>query len=169
MRYRLAIFFVALAAGCGGGKGGAADMTMAPMTPPDLAPPVGMLCMDARADNWQLPIVKTSKNGAFTVTLVASAANPPIVGDITNWTLQIADATTGAMISAATMTVKPWMPDHGHGTSIAAQVMPTGTAGQYSITPLYLFMSGYWTVTFTITNGSVTDSVVYSLCITDGT
>jgi hypothetical protein len=71
------------------------------------------------------------------------------------------------MVSGATITVKPWMPDHGHGTSAQALVTPSATTGQYVIDPLYLFMAGYWTVTLTITSGSVTDTVVFSLCLAD--
>lgn len=28
-------------------------------------------------------------------------------------------------------------------------------------------MAGYWTVTFTITNGTVADTVVYSVCLSE--
>ncbi len=161
MMQRLAVAFLVAVAGCGGsGK-------PAPM--PDMAPAVGLLCVDARADSWALPIVKTSKNGAFQVTLVASAASPPIIGDLTTWTLQVAD-TQGTMVDNAAIAVKPWMPDHGHGTDVKATVSAGDAPGQYKITPLYLFMAGYWTITFTITNGAgVSDSVVYSVCLSDGT
>ena len=42
-----------------------------------------------------------------------------------------------------------------------------GAPGQYEVAPLYLFMAGYWTITLTITVGTVTDSVVYSLCLAE--
>ena len=164
MKYRLAISFLALLGACGGTNQGAADMTPAP--PTDIAGVVGMLCADARADRWDLPIAKPSKNGAFNVSLLTSAQSPPVIGDLTTWTLQIADD-KGAMVDDATITVKPWMPDHGHGTDAVANVTPASTAGQYTVAPLYLFMAGYWTITFTITNGAVTDTVVYSVCLAD--
>jgi hypothetical protein len=164
MKFRLAISFVAFAvAGCGGSNATPQDMTPGPI---DFQGAVGHLCNDARADNWMLPIVKPSAKGSFNVSLLTSAQSPPLIGDLTTWTLQIADA-QGAMVDGATITVKPWMPDHGHGTDAVAHVMPGGSAGQYSVTPLYLFMAGYWTVTFTITNGAVTDTVVYSLCLSE--
>ncbi len=163
MKRSLAILVLAALGACGGTNHVAADMTPAP---PDLAPLVGKLCSDARADNWVLPIAKPSVNGAFDVSLLTSAASPPVIGDLTTWTLQISDA-QGAMVDGATITVKPWMPDHGHGTDAVAHVTPAGTPGQYSVTPLYLFMAGYWTVTFTITSGTVTDTVVYSVCLSD--
>jgi hypothetical protein len=156
--FRLGIFAAVIALGCGGNNAAThADMTL-----------VGKLCSpaDARADAWTLPIVKQSQAGKFTVTLLSSQQHIPLIGDNTTWTLQIADA-TGAMVSGADVKVLPWMPDHHHGTSIIASSTPMATAGQYQITPLYLFMAGYWTITFTITTPSATDTVVYSICLTD--
>jgi len=166
MKRGFTIFSVALFIGCGGlGSKGGPDMAPSP----DLMPLAGMLCNDARADAWVLPIRKGSAKGVFDVTLLASQASPPIIGDLTTWTLQVADA-QGAMVQNAAIAAKPWMPDHGHGTSVNATVMPAGAPGQYAITPLYLFMAGYWTVTFTISDGAgASDTVVYSVCLTDGT
>jgi YtkA-like protein len=163
MKYSVAISFFVFVAACGGSNHDAADMTPAP---PDSLPLVGKLCVDTRADNWVLPIAKPSVNGSFQVTLLASAASPPVIGDLTDWTLQVADA-KGAMVTGATITATPFMPDHGHGTSAVAHVTADVTAGQYDVMPLYLFMAGYWTITFTITDGSVTDTVVYSVCLAD--
>lgn len=165
MKRALALSFLAMTlAACGGsGHTTSGDMTMGP---PDFAGAVGKLCSDARADDWTLPIAKKSANGTFTVTLLSSAASPPLIGDLTEWMVQVADA-NGAMVDGATIDVKPWMPDHGHGTDAVAHVMPGGSPGQYAITPLYLFMAGYWTVTLTITVGQVTDTVVFSLCLAE--
>lgn len=63
--------------------------------------------------------------------------------------------------------VCPWMPAHHHGTTVLASVSPDATPGQYTVTPLYLFMAGYWTVTLTLTSGSTTDTVAYSVCLSD--
>jgi hypothetical protein len=145
--------------GCGGDKA----MTSAP----DMAL-VGKLCTpaDPRADAWKLPLAKASAMGSFNVTLLKSQENIPLIGDTTTWTLQIADP-SGAMISNADVSVLPWMPDHHHGTSVKAAAKAMATAGQYQVTPLYLFMAGYWTITFTITTPAATDTVVFSLCLTD--
>lgn len=163
MKHHFAISFLLFVAACGGSNHDAIDMTPAP---PDMVPLIGKLCSDARADNWVLPIAKPSANGMFHVSLLSSAASPPVIGDLTDWTMQIADA-QGAMVTGATITVKPFMPDHGHGTDAVANVTADSTAGQYDVAPLYLFMAGYWTVTFTITDGAVTDTVVYSVCLSD--
>jgi hypothetical protein len=44
-------------------------------------------------------------------------------------------------------------------------VTPTGSDGTYAITPLYLFMAGYWEVTLTIQVGATRDDVVFPVCI----
>ncbi len=179
--WRLAIVLSAFVAGCGGADkpSTSGQMTGADMSAPPL---VGMLCVDARADDWQLPLTKTTTGGAYKVTLVSSHAGIPVIGDsTTTWTIAIADATTGAPVQGATVAVLPWMPDHGHGTSVKAVVTESATTpGQYAMEPLYFFMAGYWQVTLTITadggnatsgaaDGGTADKVVFSLCLTDAT
>ena len=89
---------------------------------------------------------------------------PPAKG-LNAWTLALTDA-TGSPMSGATITVKPYMPDHGHGSSIVPAVTPMSAAGTYQVTLLDLFMAGIWTVTFTITppSGPV-ESLVFSFCV----
>jgi hypothetical protein len=58
------------------------------------------------------------------------------------------------------------MPDHGHGTAIRPVISPLPDAGNYKVTPLYLFMAGLWEVTFDVTTASgAQDAVVFSFCI----
>jgi hypothetical protein len=65
---------------------------------------------------------------------------------------------TNAMIE-----VTPFMPRHGHGTSVVPVVTPTGDA--FTIAPLYFFMPGLWQVTIKATVGAVTDKAVFTFCI----
>lgn len=135
--------------------------------PVDLQEGPGTLCADPRADAYQVPLAKSSAAGRFTVTLVESVPGPPNIGTDT-WTLQVADMQQQP-INNAMIAVKPWMPDHGHGTGVKATVTPSDSDGHYSVTPLYLFMAGYWVVTFTITpsDGSAADTVAFSFCLAD--
>ena len=167
-----------VAGGCGG-----AGQTTSGQTATDMAvatlPAVGMLCTDVRADDWKLPLTKPTASGALKVTLLSSQADVPVIGDSkTTWTIAVADATTGAPVTGAAVSVLPWMPDHGHGTSVKAVVTESAsTPGQYALEPLYFFMAGYWTVTITVNGGSAgtaadggaADSVLFSLCLTDAT
>ena len=127
MKRPLALSLVALVLGACGGSNNNTPQDMA-QGPADFQGAVGVLCTDARADKWTLPIMKPSANGSFAVSLMSSAASPPLIGDLTTWTVQVADA-QGAMVDGTTIAVKPWMPDHGHGTSAEALVMPGGATG----------------------------------------
>jgi hypothetical protein len=112
---------------------------------------------DSRVDTYVANLEKKSANGALTATLVASDPAPPIRGTNT-WTLKLVDATGKPVTSDVTIT--PFMPDHGHGTS----VKPTPTAqpdGTWKIDNLYFFMPGVWRIT--IQSGA--DSVEYFFCV----
>jgi hypothetical protein len=81
----------------------------------------------------------TSTSGTLHVAL-RSSPQPPAVGN-DDVQLEITDA-SGAARDGLTVTVKPWMPAHDHGTS-ETSVTPQG-AGKYLVTNVYLYMSGVW-------------------------
>lgn len=101
------------------------------------------------------------KNGsAFTFVLVSSDPTPPARGN-NKWSVRIeknGQPQTGAMIE-----VTSFMPKHGHGSSVAPTIMPSGDA--YTIDPIYLFMPGLWQITIKATVGMATDSAVFTFCI----
>jgi hypothetical protein len=149
-------------AGCGGND------TMPPeaeMAMPCAVDMVSTLCMDPRADSWALPLTKPTVNGAFKVTLAAGNPDPPAVG-INTWTLNVTDA-NDQPVADAMVTVKPWMPDHGHGTSVKALITAGASPGSFTVMPLYLFMAGVWQMTFTIQSGTTSDQVVFTYCLAD--
>ena len=67
-----------------------------------------------------------------------------------------------------TITVTPFMPDHGHGTSVRA-VVTAQPDGSFSVTPLYLFMAGVWRVTIAVGVGAsdagASESVAFFFCV----
>ncbi len=81
-------------------------------------------------------------------------------------------------LSGCNLTVRPWMPDHEHGST-----QPSGAEGDpgvYLVSGVRFIMPGYWESTVTITCGGGsddddsadgddapewTDSVIYSFCI----
>lgn len=65
---------------------------------------------------------------------------------------------SGNPVDGLTVTIVPWMPAHGHGTSIQP-IMMTESPGVQIATPLYLFMSGEWQLRMMIT-GAIDDSAV---------
>src|SRR5262245_50012494 len=104
-----------------------------------------------------------SKAGTYMAVIQTVSPDPAIKGTDT-MTVQIVDG-TGAPVDGLTMKATPYMPDHTHGTSVKA-VVTAGGGGMYTITPLYLYMAGYWEITLDLTPATGTpDSVVLPICI----
>jgi hypothetical protein len=64
----------------------------------------------------------------------------------------------GNPVDGLSVGVLPWMPAHGHGTSIEPVVEATAP-GVLVVSPLYLYMSGGWQLRIAIT-GPLDDSAV---------
>jgi YtkA-like protein len=95
----------------------------------------------------------TSDSGALRIA-VRFAPDPPAVGS-NAVELSFTDA-NGASLSGLGLSVVPWMPAHGHGTSvdpIVTEMIP----GTFLATSVYLFMPGSWELRMT-TSGSVDDT-----------
>jgi len=116
---------------------------------------------DPRAEQYAANLEKVGDGGLFTFVLKTADPAPPGKG-VNAWTLRIMDA-TGAAVTGATVTLHPFMPDHGHGTSVVPQVQVDGDG--YTVQNIYLFMAGLWEVTIEATSGQDTDSAVVRFCI----
>jgi len=120
---------------------------------------------DPRVDTYTANMTKASKSGAVKVTLVASDPAPPAI-QTNKWTIKVTDA-NGAAIPGATIAVAPFMPDHGHPTSVKP-VITANADGTYRIDPLYLFMPGVWRITISVGTGAdagATEDVAFFFCI----
>ena len=62
----------------------------------------------------------------------------------------------GQPIDGLSVTVLPWMPSHGHGTSARVGITDAG-GGVFIANPLYLFMAGEWELRMTF-EGSLSDT-----------
>jgi len=108
-------------------------------------------------------LLRVSSTGIMQATLESLTPNSLVKGP-NSWTVGLSDA-AGATLAGATIKAVPFMPDHGHGTSVKAVVTDLG-AGVYGLTPLNLYMAGYWEVTLTVTPASGgSDSIVFPVCI----
>lgn len=116
---------------------------------------------EPRADTFVIGLEKQGTNG-ITVRIEDAVPLPPARNDNT-WKFTVLDGTTP--LDGATVDVKPFMPDHGHGTTVNEVVTPTGTAGEYEATPINLWMPGYWEVEIDVDTGSKTDSVMFKVCV----
>ncbi len=134
----------------GGGGGGSA--------------PTSLCDTDPRAMTYAVGLSRTASGGALTVSFVDATPAPP-AENLNTWLVKITDA-SGAPVTDATIAVKPFMPDMGHGSSITPEITPASAAGTYQVTLLDLFMPGIWTNTFTITRASdPAQTVVFTFCI----
>ncbi|HVZ73214.1 MAG TPA: FixH family protein [Polyangia bacterium] len=159
MRPTLAALLLALVAGCGG----------SPDEAPDASTSALYSCAkETRAIPYMAGLSRTSASGHFKAIWQDADPAPPSRGTNT-WTVEIDDE-NGAPQDGLTITASPFMPDHNHPSTVKAVVTPMGN-GVYSMTPLYLYMPGYWEVTLSFTPagsgeaGNTDDSVVFPVCI----
>jgi hypothetical protein len=94
-----------------------------------------------------------SDSGALRIDVRFSPRPPTVGSDAVQLTFT---DTNGDGMSGLSLTVVPWMPAHGHGTSVDPTVTETAT-GTFVAAPLYLFMPGSWELRMT-TSGSVDDT-----------
>jgi len=117
--------------------------------------------MDPTAQTYAAGMMQAGMNGKLSFQLMSSDPGPPLRG--TNvWELKVLDS-MGQPVSGATLTVTPFMPEHGHGSSVVPTVSPD--SDNYKISNLYLFMPGLWRVTIGATAGQVTDSAAFTFCV----
>jgi hypothetical protein len=152
----LALPLVACASSKGGGSGGAGGSTS--ISDPELCN------AGPHPETYTLGLSATSTDKKIKVSFVDANPAPPEKG-LNSWTIQVTDA-QGKPVSGANISLVPFMPEHGHGSSITPQIMPMSQAGQYLVTLIDLFMPGVWQNTFTITPPSGTpETVVFNFCI----
>ena len=121
-------------------------------------------CMnDPRAMTYTADMVlPMSVSGNLKFELVSSMPGPPIKGTNT-WTIKLLDH-NNQPVTDAMFKVTPFMPDHGHGTSVVPTITPMGDS--YQITNVYLFMAGLWMVTIEVDASSAgADSGVFYFCV----
>ncbi len=118
-------------------------------------------------DEFVVGLQKTGAGGMLDFQLMSAEPAPPARNDNT-WVVQVSSMQSGVVgvpIDGATLTVTPFMPEHQHGSPIRVTVTPAGTAGQYLLSPVNLWMPGVWETTIRATSGSTTDTAIYKFCI----
>ncbi len=87
---------------------------------------------------------------------------PPTVGSVAVRYV-ITDSASKKPVDGLSLTIVPWMPAMGHGTSVVPLVSPAGT-GVYNLSNVYLFMAGQWQLRTTI-GGGTSDSAAPELMV----
>jgi YtkA-like protein len=116
---------------------------------------------DPRAQIYTANMQQKGYGNLLTFVLAEGAPAPPVRGTNT-WTVKLLDG-AGNVVPGATIMATPYMPDHGHGTSVVPETTQSGDS--YTITPLYLFMAGLWQVTLQAMTPAGDDSTVFNFCI----
>ena len=117
---------------------------------------------DTRKDIYTAGLAKQT-SGALSVKLMEATPAPP-AKQSNALTFVVADA-AGKGVDGATLSVTPFMPDHGHGSSVKPTVTPMG-GGTYDVANVYLPMPGLWRLTVTVQMPNVAaQDVAFSFCI----
>jgi hypothetical protein len=134
--------------GDGGGGSGTGGTSGAGTT-------TGTACAaDNRKDIYTAGLAKQTATGALSIKLMDAMPAPPQKQSNT-LVLQVVDA-AGMPVDGATVSVTPFMPDHGHGSS----VKPTVTAN------VYLPMPGLWRLTVTVQMPNVAaQDAAFQFCV----
>jgi hypothetical protein len=132
---------------------------------------------ETRAPRFQPGLQVTSRNGTYLLKVLRNTFTDA-AGTVLNidpakgvdvWTIETDAAGPDRPVDGMSIAVHPYMPDHRHGTTPVG-VMPAG-GGTYTISPLNLYMAGYWEITFDLTDLSgdapVTDSAMVPICVPD--
>jgi hypothetical protein len=117
---------------------------------------------DPRADTYSPGLTKLGQAKVFQFVLVSADPAPPATYQNT-WVLKIEDAAGNPVTGAAITSVTPFMPDHGHGTSIP-QIVPNAD-GTITVSSVYLFMAGLWRTTIVAQSGTAMDSAMFWFCV----
>ena len=97
------------------------------------------------------------------VRFVDARPSPPDKGS-NAWTVAIADD-HGAIAATSIVSLRPWMPDHGHG-SIPSTISLRPKASVWETGPFDLFMRGYWTFAFEVATSSTSKRTVeFAFCL----
>ena len=113
----------------------------------------------------QVYTANMTQMGPNHITFMLVSGNPAPPAKYNNtWTIKLLDG-AGHPVTDATMTAMPFMPRHGHGTSIVPTVTNNGD-GTYGVGILYFFMAGLWQVTLQVTQSSAgADTGIFSFCV----
>jgi len=95
---------------------------------------------ETRDDTYAAGLTKVGANG-YSIVLVSSTPAPPQKGN-NAWVVQVLHP---APVDGLHLRVVPFMPDHGHGTAVVPVITPAAN-GTYNVSPVNLFMTGFWSV-----------------------
>ena len=124
-----------------------------------------ILCTTVVAEQKSLsPQNQTTKitdNQHFRVSFT-SKLEPIVINTMHAWTIYI-ENNKGQPVLNAEVSVEGGMPEHDHGLPTAPQITKNLGDGCYLLEGMRFHMGGWWTVTISIIDGNISDSVTFDL------
>jgi hypothetical protein len=117
---------------------------------------------DKRAEAYSAGMGQKGTGGIFRFELANANPAPETTGTEV-WTLKVTDAAGAAVTDATFPVMKPWMPEHGHGTSTVT--VTNNHDGTYTLDPMYLYMLGLWEIDITAASSGKSDSTSFYFCL----
>jgi hypothetical protein len=115
-------------------------------------------------DEIGVGLTKAGASGTVQLKLMATEPAKPARGE-NRWTVQLLDSNGAPQASALVTRVRPWMPDHGHGTSVVPEIGDTDGEGFVAVDRIDFRMPGVWTLTFDVEQNGTSDSATFGVCI----
>ncbi len=117
-------------------------------------------------DHYLAGMTALGADGLVELTLVSSDPGPPEKGDNV-FVVSVASAADGAVLQGAGVVLRPWMPEHGHGSSPETfSVVEGATVGEFQAEGVDLFMGGLWELAFEVESaaGDI-DTATFTFCV----
>jgi hypothetical protein len=107
-------------------------------------------------------VLATADSTSGHLHIALRAAPAPLVRGQNVGQLAITDD-AGQPVDGLSLALIPWMPSHGHGTSVQPEITPS-EVGVFIANPLYLFMAGEWELRMTF-EGVFNDTATATVAI----
>ncbi len=104
---------------------------------------------------------KQTDNEHFTVS-ITSKLDPITINTMHAWIIKVEDKNKHAVLDA-NINVDGGMPEHDHGLPTRPQITENLGNGCYLLEGIKFHMSGWWTITLSISDKNVHDSVTFDL------
>jgi len=119
-----------------------------------------LFCMPINAE-MDFSSNKTSDNGHFQISY-RSEMKPIEINSLHSWKIFIKDR-QGKDVPNAEVSAIGGMPEHNHGLPTQPQITKSFGDGCYLLEGMKFHMLGWWTVTISISNKDLSDTVTFNL------
>lgn len=119
---------------------------------------------DVAYESYASGLTASSEQGHFRIELLDAVPAPPGRGS-NGWTVKLTDEAGQALHYRHHRQGLPFMPAHGHSTGVTPVIGDVDAEGKATVDDIDFMMAGVWTVTFTVSDGTTSDEVVFAFCI----